>query len=227
MKNSIWILLLLLAASTGNAQTSTHKWAVSINGNHKEYKGDLGKSLLQFRYPNFQLGGGVSHYINKWLDLSLNANYGKMHFNPNPNAFQEQYPVLNLKGTNANLTARIKFNNGKWLKEEAFLAPYFVAGVGMFYGDRQKPDYTLNWRNVSYLNIPVGMGVNIRCTPHLDINLNSTWMPSFDDNLDGYVQGNSKDQLWEHRIGFTYNFNIKKEESKDSKEAKAEKKASK
>jgi OmpA-OmpF porin, OOP family len=227
MKKLIWIALFLFALSTGNAQTSTHKWALSLNGNYKEYKGDLGKALLQFRYPNFQLGGGVSRYLNHWMDLSLNANYGKMYYNPNAVAFQEQYPVLNLKGINTNLTARIKFNNGKWLKEEAFLAPYVVAGVGLFYGDRQKPDYTPDWRKVEFFNFPVGLGVNIRCTPHLNVNVNSTWLPSFDDQLDGYVQGNNWEQLWEHRIGLSYNFNIKSGKNKDSKEEKAKEKKEK
>jgi hypothetical protein len=227
MKKFIWIGLLLCTANMGNAQTSTHKWSVSFNGNHKEYKGDLGKALLQFRYPNFQLGGGISRYLNHWLDLSLNANYGKMYYNPNAVAFQEQYPVLNLKGINTNLTSRIKFNNGKWLKEEAFLAPYVVAGVGLFYGDRQKPDYTPDWRKVEFFNFPVGLGVNIRCTPHLNVNLNSTWLPSFDDQLDGYVQGNNWEQLWEHRIGLSYNFNVKTGKNKDSKEDKTKEKKDK
>ena len=220
MKKLIWIAIYLITAGSGTAQTTTHKWAVSINGNYKEYKGDLGKTLLQFRHPNFQLGGGVSRYVNKWLDLNLNANYGKMFYTPTPHIFQEQYPKLNLKGINTNLVARIKFNNGKWLKEEAFLAPYAGVGLGLFYGDRQKPDYTPDWRKVEFFNFPVGLGVNIRCTPHLNVNLNSTWLPSFDDQLDGYVTGNNWEQLWEHRIGLTYNFNVKKGNDKESKEEK-------
>lgn len=222
MKKLVWIAVSLFTCGFGVAQTSTHKWAVSLNGNYKEYKGDLGKSLLQFRHPNFQLGGGVSRYLNKWVDLSLNANYGKMYYTQTPHIFQEQYPRLNLKGVNANLTARIKFNNGKWLKEESFLAPYAVVGVGMFYGDRQKPDFTPDWRKFEFLNIPVGLGVNIRCTPQINVNVNSTWLPSFDDQLDGYVGGNNWDQLWEHRIGVSYNFNVKTGKNKDSKEDKKE-----
>jgi hypothetical protein len=143
-----------------------------------------------------------------------------MFYTPTPHIFQEQYPKLNLKGINTNLVARIKFNNGKWLKEEAFLAPYAVVGLGLFYGDRQKPDYTPDWRKVEFFNFPVGLGVNIRCTPHLNVNLNSTWLPSFDDQLDGYVTGNNWEQLWEHRIGITYNFNVKKGNDKESKEEK-------
>ena len=56
----------------------------------------------------------------------------------------------------------------------------------------------------------------------MQINLNSTWLPSFDDQLDGYVSGNNWDQLWEHRIGVAYNFNFKKAdgEKKESKEKK-------
>jgi hypothetical protein len=229
MKRLVWIGLILFAAAAVNAQTSTHKWAVSVNGNYKEYKGDLGKVLLQFRYPNIQFGGGVSRYMNKWLDLNLNANYGKMFFNPEPTAYQEQYPVLNLKGINTNLTARIKFNNGKWLKEEAFLAPYVVAGVGLYYGDRQKPDYTPDWRKFEFFNFPVGLGVNIRCTPRLNVNLNSTWLPSFDDQLDGYVGGNNWEQLWEHRFGLFYNFNVKTGKNKegDKKDEKAKEKPAK
>lgn len=163
----------------------------------------MGKGLPQFRYPNFQLGGGVSLYMNHWLYLSVNANYGKMHYNPQATAFQNQYPLLNLKGINSNLTARIKFNNGKWLKEEASMAPYFVAGLGLFYGDRQKPINTPDWRKAEFFNFPVGLGINIRCTPNLNINLNYTWLPSFDDQLHAYFQGNNPKQLWEHRIGLT------------------------
>jgi hypothetical protein len=113
------------------------------------------------------------------------------------------------------------------LKEEAFLAPYVVAGVGLFYGDRQKPDYTPDWRTVEFFNFPLGLGVNIRCTPHLNVNLNSTWLPSFDDQLDGYVQGNNWEQLWEHRIGLSYNFNVKTGKNKDSKEDKTKEKKDK
>ena len=222
MKKLLCVSFSMLLLGNSFAQTSTHRWSAAVNGNYKEYKGDLGKTLLQFRFPNFQVGGGVSRYLNSWIDLSLNANYGKFYHSPTPNIYQEQYPKLNLKGINTNLTARIKFNNGKWIKEDAFLSPYLAVGVGLFYGDRQKPDYTPDWRKVEFINIPVGLGVNIKCSQRMQINLNSTWLPSFDDQLDGYVSGNNWDQLWEHRIGVAYNFNFKKAdgEKKESKEKK-------
>ena len=84
-------------------------------------------------------------------------------------------------------------------------------------------------RKFEFFNFPVGLGVNIRCTPRLNVNLNSTWLPSFDDQLDGYVGGNNWEQLWEHRFGLSYNFNVKTGKNKegDKKDEKAKEKPAK
>ena len=69
MKKLLCVSFSMLLLGNSFAQTSTHRWSAAVNGNYKEYKGDLGKTLLQFRFPNFQVGGGVSRYLNSWIDL--------------------------------------------------------------------------------------------------------------------------------------------------------------
>jgi len=74
-------------------------------------------------------------------------------------------------------------------------------------------------------HIPMGVGVNVRCSKRLEFNLSSQWMMSFTDKFDGVTSGKRKDQLMEHRFGFTYNLGkaAAKAEGTDKKEKKEKK----
>lgn len=193
------------------AQSALHPWGVSADFNFKELDTDYGRNLLQFRYPNFQLGAGVTRYINNWVDAGLNLNYGNFFQDSKPWVPSSQLQNLNYKGLNASLTGRFKFNNGKWLKEESFLAPYVTAGFAFFTGKMQQPVFNFDgeaqaWEKVNNFTIPLGIGLRVNCTKRLALNLNSTWMIGFNDKFDMNEGGKPNDKFFEHRIGLVYQF---------------------
>lgn len=228
MKKFVLVCSVILAGMNATmAQTSNNPWGISVSGVFKEYNGEFGRTLMQFRYANIQGGVAVTRYINNWIDASVNLNYGNFYHDPKPWFPSAQTPTLNFKGLNTGLTGRFKFNNGEWLKEEAFLAPYVSLGLGYFTGKRQLPDLDATWQNTGLFHIPMGVGLNVRCSKRLEFNLSSQWMMSFTDKFDGVTSGKRKDQLMEHRFGFTYNLGkaaAKAEgEGSDKKDKKAKK----
>lgn len=208
--------ILAMSAGIAKAQTSLHPWGVSLNANFKDYNGEYGRTFFQFRYPNIQYGAGITRYINQWADANFNLNYGKFYHDPTPYWPDNTTPTLNYKGMNLALTGRFKFNNGKWLKEDAFLAPYVSLGFGFFTGKLQQPNRGAEWEKVNLFHIPMGFGLNVRVSPRINLNLNSAWGMSFNDKFDGNESGKHNDQIWEHRFGVTYNFGKGKEASADS-----------
>ena len=202
------------------AQSALHPWGVSADFNFKELDTDYGRNLLQFRYPNFQLGAGVTRYINNWVDAGLNLNYGNFFQDSKPWVPSSQLQNLNYKGLNASLTGRFKFNNGKWLKEESFLAPYVTAGFAFFTGKMQQPVFNFDgeaqaWEKVNNFTIPLGIGLRVNCTKRLALNLNSTWMIGFNDKFDMNEGAKPNDKFFEHRIGLVYQFGKGSEKSEE------------
>ena len=132
MKKFILVCSIALSGvGAAMAQTSNNPWGISLSGVFKEYNGEFGRTLMQFRYANIQGGVAVTRYINNWIDASVNLNYGNFYHDPTPWFPSAQTPTLNFKGLNTGLTGRFKFNNGEWLKEESFFAPYVSLGLGL------------------------------------------------------------------------------------------------
>lgn len=126
---------------------------------------------------------GYSRYLNKFLNLAVPVSIGRM-----------KYPKADSSFVNGNFFAGgdlmgvFKFNNDAILKENAVLAPYLFAGVGGRYIGSAYVDKKYD------VQIPLGLGLNIRFLPQSYIQLQSSFRPSL-------VQ---KKSSIEHSAGFLF-----------------------
>lgn len=217
-----WLMAIatgLFATTSIFAQTSLNPWGISLTGNYKEYAGEYGNGFIKFRNPNIQAGVGCWRYLNSYFDAGLDLNYGKFTHDPAP-WIGLSSPLLEYKGLQSSLTARFKFNNGKMLKEDAFLAPYLTLGFGFYTGTKTLPTLVATSSKAKAFNLPMGFGVRANITPRVKFFMQTTYMPTFIDNFDDNVSGKRNDKLWEHKLGFTYCFGKGKEADSGSSDEK-------
>lgn len=129
----IFLAFLGLYSLSTSAQTKQFPWAISIDANLKEYKGELGNGFLKFDPLTIQPGIGVSRYLNNNFDVALFLNHGKMKYNGST-ADTMINPNLIFQGLSANLNAQFKLNNGWILPVDNKFAPYLTAGFGFLQG---------------------------------------------------------------------------------------------
>ena len=58
------------------AQTADNPWALGVNLNPKEYKGDLGNSYFTFNSLNVNPGLTLNRYVNNIINVNLGVNVG-------------------------------------------------------------------------------------------------------------------------------------------------------
>lgn len=149
MKQNILVLALLFLSFNVVGQNKTHKLGFTVGGSIQHYNGNLGSSFFKFRSACF---GGVTTnfaiYLNKSFDLNIGNSIGHYGFCPSEEDKLKAVPdALKCPGENcanlvgmgnlssmiisSNVNLRYKLANGSLLSEEAKLAPYVYAGVGM------------------------------------------------------------------------------------------------
>lgn len=226
LKQLLLMLILPLLAVNAGAQSSERKWNLGIMGGLSTYAGDLGNGILDFRTRDFQqnlLGGiEVSRYLSSSFDLTLMSTYGSWGY------YNTTAPDIDFKGSmlHGNLNIKYKINNGYMIPENAWLAPYLFAGMGVssFTGDR----ITNN------LDYPVvgGLGLQVRITEVLSFNYQATfgYMSTAHNNPNAgeYASGvapspTGTDQFMLHTIGMNFNLGKAKDSDGDGVSDKKDK----
>jgi OOP family OmpA-OmpF porin len=134
---------LLLAAgfttTSALAQTPDRKTAVGVNVSYLQYKGNIGNNFGVMNFP-LQVGVGahITRYLSPTFDLSLLGNYEQYRFVADAAPSSE----FNAKIGMIDLGLKLKLNNGKILKEEAFVQPYLMGGGGLFIANSTGNYYT-------------------------------------------------------------------------------------
>jgi len=122
--------MLSMAAPHSQAQTADRKTAIGANVSLEQYRGNMGDDFWNISSPKeFRVGGGghITRYLSPSFDISLLGNYETYRFSgdrPGDN--------FELRNGMVDLGLKLKLNNGKILKEDAFIQPYLMGGGGMF-----------------------------------------------------------------------------------------------
>ncbi len=122
--------LLGIAAPHSQAQTADRKTAIGANVSLEQYRGNMGSDFWDLSAPKeFRVGGGghITRYLSPTFDLSLLGNYEKYRHSGNRPGDQ-----FELSNGMVDLGLKLKLNNGKILKEDAFIQPYLMGGGGMY-----------------------------------------------------------------------------------------------
>ncbi len=152
----------LVIPSVALGQTSDQKLMSSLSAIFMDYDGPMTSEYLN--YENFSPGVslGTHFYLNAPLNLSINTAFVPKVNYPGTGP-REASPSL----IDANALVQFKLNNGRILRERAFLAPYFSTGMGIN-----------SIRSQVGLYIPVALGMRFRITKGLSFNIESMYKQS-------------------------------------------------
>jgi OmpA-OmpF porin, OOP family len=208
MKKIILTALVIASISFTNAQTKSHDWNLGLQVGTQEYSGDMGNEFFSFT-ERVAYGISVSKYLTPCWDVQGMVTFSNLDFSDSLSSFEAKF-------LDFNVNAKLKINNGKWLKENSFFQPYLFIGLGD--GISIADHYIQNSGNISLdVNALGGIGFNFAVTERLGINIMSKYTYMWNDKLDNRVDPSDKfqDQAMMTTIGFNYNFSAKKDTDND------------
>jgi OOP family OmpA-OmpF porin len=214
-----------LSAVPASAQTPDRKTAIGANVSYLQYQGNLASNFGKMEFPlQVGVGGHITRYLSPTFDLSLLGNYQK-------------YRVLGdgVRGAEANakigmidLGLKLKLNNGKILKEDAFIQPFLMGGGGLFIANSTGNYYTISenrtvtpGRFFNQVRKPevFGMaGLRFRLAPALALDITASQHYAFtNDNIDIDNSGSGKyyDRFLVYGAGLTVAFGKAKDTDGD------------
>lgn len=210
MKKIILSLFAIAAFGLTNAQTRTNDWNIGLHFGTQEYLGDLDNQFFTFE-QHAAYGLSVSKYLTPWFDVMGMVTFSNMDFTDSlgGNDFHSEF-------LDFNAMAKMKFNNGKWIKEDALIQPYLFLGFGDAFSFADH--YTNNTRNLAVdVNLLGGAGINFAVNDRLGINIMSKYTYMWTDNLDNATSSvrNFQDQALMTTVGLNYSFTGKKDTDND------------
>jgi len=192
------ITLLILGTLLGfyfssQAQSSDKKLAVGLYLGISDYRGDLNQQWFNRGAWRTQRGATIMMYANPFLNAGIDVGYGQ---HGHQVTGTDGYRAKVLK---ANLQGRLKFNNGKWMKEESKFQPYIFTGLGIAntFEDAQNTD--ANVPGLDY-TINAGIGANYMFNDRIGVNYNLNWAYTNHDKRDNFSKG-INDQFMIHSLG--------------------------
>lgn len=220
--------MLGMAAPHVQAQTADRKTAIGANVSLEQYRGNMGTDFWDLGYhKELRVGGGghITRYLSPSFDLSLLGNYETFRFSGNR-------PGENFELSNGmiDLGLKLKLNNGKILKEDAFIQPFLMGGGGMFLASTSGRANGANF-GVNQIGRPevFGMaGLRFRLSEAVFLDLTTSQHYPFTDRSDNlYGPVNPADKLYDrflvHSLGLTVALGKMKDEDKDGVSDKKDK----
>jgi len=200
MRKLLLIGLAVTLFGTTNAQTEKNDWAIGLHYGTQEYSGDLGDEFLKFNHAR-AFGLSLSKYLTPFWDVQ-----GMATFNTFSSTGSNLMGMPETQFLDFNIMAKLKFNNGKWLKETSMIAPYLFAGFGD--GITKASHYTNNSQNISVdVNMLAGLGFNIQLTEKFAVDLKSKYTYMWNDDMDNSMNVNDyQDQALMTTVGLVYSF---------------------
>ncbi|MFH0761671.1 MAG: OmpA family protein [Bacteroidota bacterium] len=187
IKRLLLISLMVVGISSVNAQNADNKWGFGGHFGVMEYNGDIKNQFYSFS-QGYGLGASISRYLNPSFDVMLHFFYDGERAHDTGRLGAATWLNFYTHMYNTNLLAKYKFNNGYILKENALLAPYLLAGVGVNYakasGTGENGEFAENYVNPDVYG---GIGLNLRISPAFSIVVQTALMCPFTDKLDGVV----------------------------------------
>ena len=190
IRRIIW-LTILWASTFSNVvygQTGDERWRFHFGGGMNEFDGEAGDELFSFHDAAvFRIG--AKYYLNSSLDVDLGGSFGEIDYGSFDDVIYD-----------ADLSLQYKFNNGYILKEDARLAPFLNAGVGIFGYDQD---------DGTEFMAPLGAGLRFRLSEALNLQYLGAYKKAFDHEF-SYLQ---------HTIGLAVNLaggNSKAQRDRDS-----------
>jgi len=203
MRKIIVLMVMIGSLTFSYAQTIDNKLNLGLHFGTQEYNGDFENEFFTGK-QNIAFGVSLSKYVSPWFDVMGMITYSKLDNGDTTSSFETAF--LDFK-----IMAKLKFNNGKWLKQTSRVQPYFIFGFGD--GVSKADHYIRNSQNISVdVNLFAGLGINFEVSETFGISLMSTYTYIWNDDFDDRKSSVNKfqDQLLMTTLGINYSFNRKK-----------------
>jgi OOP family OmpA-OmpF porin len=202
----------ILSPLITNAQTPDKKTAIGAYISTLNYRGNLGSDFFKLHTPvPVGVGAHITRYLSPSFDLSLQGNYQNYYRFVSDNAPRNSFTART--GT-VDLGFKLKLNNGKILKEDAFIQPYLMGGGGLFFA-KSYGNYASNAagssvagtfsNNLNRFEVFGAAGLRFRLSPSLALDIQTSQHYPFTERVDNL--GNTNDKLYDrflvHSAGLT------------------------
>ncbi len=238
MKKLSLIFAFVAITSVLFAQTKDHRWAVGLHATQTNYQGDLGNEFLRFNDIDPGVSLSLGYYLSPTFDITAKAGWGHVDYKDINGTYAKcRGGVADVMGTynkeswsfygglwNASANLKLKFNNGWLLKEDSFISPFLIGGLGF---TRFQSVAVINHiHKGTYTNFALyyGAGLNVRLTERLNMVLEAGIYNPMTDVYDGVEEKTvpvwngvkeSNDEFLQYSIGFTYSLGKMKDADGD------------
>ncbi|MGV3538857.1 MAG: OmpA family protein [Rufibacter sp.] len=197
------------------AQSADRPWGLSLYGSANQARTNIRNDIWDMSNSSWGGGLGINRYISPSFDATLQLNYFNLEqeattgtvFGRGLHRFEDEI------GT-ANLGLKLKLNNGKILKEDAFLRPYLIAGLGVTYASveaylPQAVGAPIKYdEGLTRMNYLAGAGLGFKITDNITLFAQSTFNYPSTDLLDGVSNTANEDELndryLQHQFGISF-----------------------
>ena len=118
MKRIILLGIALVCLTYSFAQTKENNLNVGLHFGTQEYLGDIDNEFFTGK-QRAAYGISLSKYLTPWFDVMGMVTYSKLDNGDSISSFETKF-------LDFNITAKMKLNNGKWIKESSFIQPYLI-----------------------------------------------------------------------------------------------------
>lgn len=188
----------------GFYQAQAQSGAIGFHAVVAEYDGDLNGNQHRFyQFEDSKLGGAISlhQYLNPSFDLTQRLSYNSMSYQNADATAGFTAEVYNL-----NLNVKYKLNNGYMFKEDAAIAPFFKAGLGISRIDSREYTETSTQRiyyDIYKPNLSLGIGILFQFNDFVGLELANTFNTPLNDGWDGVSVGDG-DFYLQHSAGLVF-----------------------
>ena len=219
-------VMLGMAAPYAKAQTADRKTALSANIGLLQYSGNMGSDFWNRSGNDLTVGGGgaITRYLSPSFDVALLGYYETYKFS------SELFTGTNFNARigMVDLGLKLKLNNGKIIKEDAFIQPYLMGGGGMFLAN-SSGQVSGKGFGINQIRRPevFGMaGLRFRLSEAVALDLTISQHYPFTERVDN-LYGSPNDKLYDRfllsQAGITVALGKMKDEDKDGVSDKKDK----
>ncbi|WP_269808171.1 OmpA family protein [Hymenobacter siberiensis] len=218
-------VMLGMAAPGAQAQTADRKTALSANIGLLQYSGNMGSDFWNRSGNDLSVGGGgtITRYLSPSFDVAVLGYYETYKYS------SELYTGSNFEARigMVDLGLKLKLNNGKILKEDAFIQPYLMGGAGMFLAN-SSGQVSGKGFGVTQIRRPevFGLaGLRFRLSAAVYLDLTTSQHYPFTERVDNLSSPSDKlyDRFLLHQAGITVALGKMQDEDKDGVSDKKDK----
>lgn len=186
MKKNLLIVAAGLLAIGSVAQNAKYHFGITSGISIQHYNGNLGNSFFQFKTTCFAgESATLGMYMNRSFDVNLGFSVGDFGYCQTEKdksrlvSVEQRCPgctdrlgmgELRSRMTSVNANVKYKFANGYLLKEDAKLAPYAYAGLGI---NRLVDNMKKNCVNAGdHFSVNAGLGIKYNVTQRFNVGYN-------------------------------------------------------